>query len=46
LHGGLKLVQGGPVGTFNAIKAELYSVAVDHLMDNCNLRPLSVMLEI
>lgn len=41
----LRLGQDTPIGPFAAVKAELYSVAVDHLMDNYSLRPLTGMFK-
>jgi iron complex outermembrane receptor protein len=41
----LQLGQDTPIGPFAAVKAELYSVSVDHLMDNYSLRPLTGMFK-
>ncbi|HSO83445.1 TonB-dependent receptor domain-containing protein, partial [Thiocapsa sp.] len=41
----LQLGQDTPLGPFAAVKAELYSVSVDHLMDNYSLRPLTGMFK-
>lgn len=39
----LRLLRDAPIGPFTAVRAELYSVSVDHLMDNYSLRPLTGM---
>ena len=41
----LRLGQDIPLGPFAAVKAELYSVSVDQLMDNYSLRPLTAMFK-